>query len=92
LNIENRIKMIMSAPSDTLQKVDRVLEGRNDTLATVDTRLLTFSAAAKQLGVSRQTLWRMVNEQKIKVIEIRKGSRRVPASALIDFVKEGMGA
>ena len=92
MNIENRIKMIMSAPSDTLQKVDRVLEGRNDTLATVDTRLLTFSAAAKQLGVSRQTLWRMVNEQKIKVIEIRKGSRRVPASALIDFVKEGMGA
>ena len=92
MDVETRIKMIMSAPNGTLQKVDQILEGKNDDRDVVSTKLLTFAAAAKQLGVSRQTLWRMVKEDKIKVIEIRKGSRRVPASALIDFVKQGMGA
>jgi len=87
MDVETRIKMIMSAPNGTLQKVDQILEGKNDDRDVVSTKLLTFAAAAKQLGVSRQTLWRMVKE-----IEIRKGSRRVPASALIDFVKQGMGA
>ncbi|MEI7947176.1 MAG: helix-turn-helix domain-containing protein [bacterium] len=87
MNIEVRLTKILSATPSQLEKIDDVLENRTASAESVNTKLLTFSNAATLLGVSRQTLWRMCNDNKIPTVEIRTGSRRVPAAALTALVK-----
>lgn len=90
MDVVQRVTLLMSAPEAALVKIDSILEGRQDLPQSVDTRLLSFREASEKLGISRQTLWRMINEGKIPTIEIRRGSRRVPAAALVDFVTKGL--
>ena len=53
----------------------------------VSTRLLSMGAAAAALGVSRQTIWRLLNEGRLSAIEIRKGQRRIAEAELQRFVR-----
>jgi len=88
MNTEERFKMILAATPDQLSEVDAVLERLPSSTTVTDTRLLTFTDAAKALGLSRQTIWRMTNEGRIATIEIRSGRRRVPAAALTELVQK----
>ncbi|NLE41295.1 MAG: helix-turn-helix domain-containing protein, partial [Lentisphaerae bacterium] len=51
------------------------------------TRLLSMGEASAALGVSRQTVWRLVKEKKLPTVEIRRGRLRIPESALRAFVE-----
>ena len=55
--------------------------------APASTKLLTMGGAAAALGVSRQTTWRLVRENKLPTVEIRRGRLRIPESALRAFVE-----
>ena len=50
-------------------------------------RLLRPGEFAKRSGLSRCTVWRMCEEKKLRTVEIRKGSRRIPESELIRLVE-----
>lgn len=86
---EELMMKILTAPADMLAKVAQMLNGYTEAPATCDRKLLTFSAAADTLGVSRQTVWRMVRDGRLPTIELRAGRFRVPSSALTDLLKGG---
>ena len=49
-------------------------------------QLLTLSAARQQVGVSRATLWRWINERGLRVVKVG-GVTRIRQSDLDAFVK-----
>ena len=76
--------------SPELVGVDSIRRGKVDAPgapAPVSTRLLSMGAAAAALGVSRQTIWRLLNEGRLSAIEIRKGQRRIAEAELQRFVR-----
>ena len=89
MTTETRFKQILTATPEQLARIDEVLEGKTATTKVADIRLLTFSDAARALQVSRQTIWRMVNDGRLRVVEIRDGCRRVPAVALTELTQGG---
>lgn len=72
-----------------LARVDAIRKGEAapGAPAPVSTRLLSMGAAAAALGVSRQTIWRLLNEGRLSAIEIRKGQRRIAEAELQRFVR-----
>jgi len=49
-------------------------------------KLFRMGDAARETGLSRQTLWRAIREGRLAAVEIRKGHRRIPEHALRAFV------
>jgi excisionase family DNA binding protein len=47
----------------------------------------SFTEAAREIGVSRMTAFRLVQAGKLRTIETFNGRRRIPADELISFVK-----
>ncbi len=82
---EELIGRILAATPEQLNAVERALSGDKAAEVT-DTRLLTFSEAARRMNVSRQTIWRMVKEGRLPTVETRNERYRVPAAALTAFV------
>lgn len=82
---EELIGRILAATPDQIKMVERALSGEKAAEVT-DTRLLTFSDAARRMNVSRQTIWRMVKEGRLPTVETRPDRYRVPAAALTAFV------
>lgn len=50
-----------------------------------DTRLITQREAARRLGVSNTTVWRLIRERSLKTIAVR-GKRRVQMDSLLSYV------
>ena len=76
--------------SPELARVDAIRRGKVDApaaAAPTSTRLLSMGEASAALGVSRQTVWRLVKEKKLPTVEIRRGRLRIPESALRAFVE-----
>ena len=73
------IKKVLDASPETLAKIDRILNGEDQPQAPRPSGplLLGMSAAARHLGVSRVTLWRMIKDGTLGRVEIRLGSYRV---------------
>jgi len=44
--------------------------------------LLTFTEAARRLSVDRSTVYRMVQAEKLTVVTLPIGGRRIPAAAV----------
>lgn len=86
---ELMMKLLTAAP-DVLERVAGILENKLVTPNTsADRRLLTFSKAAETMGVSRQTVWRMVSDGRLTTVEIRPGTRRIPSAALTALLNGG---
>lgn len=64
-----------SIAANLLQSVLSLLDGGQATLApaTNGPILLTASAAAKRLGISRTTFWRLVRKKRVSPVEITPG-------------------
>ncbi|MBU0678453.1 MAG: helix-turn-helix domain-containing protein [Verrucomicrobia bacterium] len=78
-NQNERLMKILQAGPNQQAEIDRILDGK--VTARVETTsgplLLGMSAAAKFLGVSRATLWRMIRSGRLTKVEILPGSFRV---------------
>ncbi len=83
---EELIGRILAATPEQIRAVERALSGDKAAPEVTDTRLLTFSEAARRMNVSRQTIWRMVKEGRLPTVETRPDRYRVPAAALTAFV------
>lgn len=87
MTTENRIQAILTADPVKLAQIDSILTGTQVETPS-DRRLLTKTEAAKTLGMSRQTVWRMIKEGRLPVIEIRRGQHRIPSAALTSMIQE----
>jgi excisionase family DNA binding protein len=70
-----------------LDAISAVLAGKPEPEPPISVRLLRMGEAAAETGLSRCTLWRAIKEGRIKAIEIRRGSHRIPLSELQRFCK-----
>jgi excisionase family DNA binding protein len=80
MSTDERLLKLLQAPADVQAEVDRILDG--NTKAKSDAApsgplLMGMGAGAKFLGVSRATLWRMIQAGRLKKVEVLPGSFRV---------------
>lgn len=88
---EERIRALFSATPQQLAAVDAALAGRSEPDRPVSLRLLRMCQAAKESGLSRCTLWRCIKDGRIRAVEVRRGSFRVPEDELRRFVGMASG-
>ena len=69
-----------------IEALAAVLSGSGAPDRPASFKLLTFGAFAKELGVSRPTVFRMARENLLKTVEVRKGSRRIPETEIMRLV------
>lgn len=88
---EDRIRALLNATPDVLAAVDAALAGRTPDTERPCLKLFCMSAAARETGISRSTLWRAIKEGKLRTVEIRAGRHRIPEAELRALV-EGRAA
>jgi excisionase family DNA binding protein len=79
-NPNDRLMRYLLATRQQQAAIDQFLEGTHDLMVHQPVKgplLLGMGAAAKYLGVSRATLWRMIQAGKIAKVELFPGSFRV---------------
>ena len=78
-NQHDRLLMFLQAAPEIQAEIDRILEGQASAKVAASTGplLLGMTPAAKFLGVSRATLWRMIKAGRIGKVEVLPGSFRV---------------
>jgi excisionase family DNA binding protein len=79
------LKLSQSDPS-TLRRVRNLLDGREG-----QDVLLSKKAAAKLLGVSRATLWRMIKSNAIPTVDVFHGIRRIRMSDIEKIIASQSG-
>jgi excisionase family DNA binding protein len=85
MTAEERFKTLLSATPDKLVAVDSIL-AELPKQNRPSLRLLRMNQAAKETGLSRVTLFRAIRDGYLRVVEVRKGSRRISESELLRFV------
>ena len=92
MTTEQRLSAILAATPGVLKAVDSILAGgiEGATEQPTDRRLLSIAQAARALGVSRTTVWRLLRDGRLPFIELRPGSRRVPSQAVTEFARRGV--
>ena len=84
---EDRIKALFNATPETLAAIDAALRAPKETSQPASLRLFKMGQAAKETDLSRSTVWRLCREGKLKTVEVRRGSHRIPESELRRFVE-----
>ena len=86
-NQNDRLLKILQAPPEIQTEIDKILEGK--IVARVETTagplLMGMTAAAKFVGVSRATLWRICRSGRLQKIEILPGSFRIRRADIESF-------
>jgi len=74
-----RLMKFLQASPETQERIGRILNGTADKAHEVvdGPLLLGMSAAAKLLGISRPTLWRLRRAGRLPEVELMPGVRRV---------------
>lgn len=88
---EQRMMRLLTANPATLAKVDAVLNG-TDSKPTrdEDIRLCTYTEAAKRLGLSRPTVYRLAKMGRLETVSLN-GTSRIRLKSVIDFANGANG-
>ena len=90
MSSNERLLKLATADAATLAKVDAVLNHTDTTTKPeADTRTCTYTQAAKRLGVSRPTIYRLVKAGRLRTVALC-GVNRIVLSSVVDFVNEGV--
>lgn len=81
-----RIIAFLRASEDQLKLIDEILEGRNrpSVKEEAETRLITQEEAARRLGISRTTVWRLIKEGALLTVR-QRGKQRVRLDSLLRY-------
>lgn len=90
MSTNERLLKLATADAVTLAKVDAVLDHRdtNERMPESDTRTVTYTEAARRLGLSRPTVYRLTRAGRLRTVALC-GVNRVVLSSLTDFVNAG---
>ena len=88
MNKELLMARLLTATPSELKKIEAVFTGEGATGPT-DRRLYNIQQAARELNISRTSVWRLLKSGRLPFVELRKGSRRIPSAAITAFVKGG---
>ena len=91
MSATERMQKLLTASPTMLAKIDKVLDGEDTSpKPEADTRTVTYTEAAKRLGVSRPTIYRLARAGRLKVVPLL-GVNRILLQSVIDFAngKEG---
>ena len=94
LGADERMLRLLQASPEQRAAIDRILQGRLEVSrpAPIGPLLLMMGDAAKLLGVSRATVWRLVKMGRLEPVEILPGTfrvRREDVQALVARKQEG---
>ena len=91
LSSNDRMLKLLQAPPEQIEAIDRILNGEPPPKSRVldGPALLGSSAAARLLGVTRGTLWRMVHAGTIHKVQLYRGSYRLLRAELEDLIAKG---
>ena len=82
-------RLLTATPSE-LKKIEAVFSGKDKAQPeTGDRRLYNIQQAARELNISRTSVWRLLKSGRLPFVELRKGSRRIPSEAITALVKGG---
>lgn len=81
-----RIIAFLRASEDKLKLIDEILEGRDMPSVNEDavTKLITQKEAARRLGISTTTVWRLIREGSLLTIK-QRGKQRVRLDSLLRY-------
>jgi len=80
-----RLQRILVADPSKLAQIDAILCGKATAPSRrEETRLITISEAAKMLGISRPTAYKLIREQRLDAIEL-DGISRIRLQSVLDF-------
>ena len=92
-NPNERLLKFLQASPEMQTEIDRILEGKGPTKVEppAGPTFCGVSAAAKFLGISRATVWRMIKSGRLHKVEMYPGSSRIRWADLKAIVagKEG---
>ena len=89
MNKEQLMGRLLTATPSELKKIAQVFTGEGPTEPT-DRRLYNIQQAARELNISRTSVWRLLKSGRLPFVELRKGSRRIPSEAISALVKGGV--
>jgi len=89
MRTDERLKAILDATPEQLAAIDAALSGDVEPDRPPDLRLLRVGQVAKLLAMSRTSVWRLCTEKRLPTVEVRRGSRRIPAEAVRRFAGAG---
>jgi excisionase family DNA binding protein len=88
--LEQLLLAILAADDNRRREALQILRGEHPAAAATETTtgplLMRIGEAARYLGVSRCTLWRMMQEGRLEGVEIRRGSHRLRKADLDQLV------
>lgn len=85
MTTDERFKLLLSATPSQLATIDAALTGKPEPDQSNSLYLFRMGEAAREIGMSRTTLWRAISEGRLKTVEIREGCKRIPESELRTF-------
>ena len=82
---KERMLRVLNASPEMLRRIDDILmdRGKKRESSEEDIRTVTLKEAAKRLGVSRPTVYRMVKSGRLETVKL-EGSHRIRLQSLID--------
>ncbi|MBR6588431.1 MAG: helix-turn-helix domain-containing protein [Kiritimatiellae bacterium] len=84
---KDRMMKLLAASPKTLARIDAILDG-SDTTPThvdVDCRTVTYTEAARRMGVSRPTIYRLVKAGVLEIVPLN-GVSRIRVQSIADYV------
>lgn len=93
MNGEQFVRAILNAPAGTRAKIEMLLNGDESVAPApiADARTCTQSEAARRLGISRQTVNRLIKAGTLPIVNLT-GMPRVKLTTLDDFAKGKISA
>lgn len=85
MTTNERLLKLATATPPLLAQVDAVLEGRRDRHPAPETRLLSISEAARQLSVSRMTIYRLKKAGRLATVQLPGGTNRISLASVQAF-------
>ena len=88
MSATERMQKLLTASPTMLAKIDKVLDGEDTSpKPEADTRTVTYTEAARRLGLSRPTIYRLTRAGRtVKLC----GVSRIVLSSVVAFVNEGV--
>lgn len=87
---KDRMIKLFAANPKTLARIDAILDGSDTTPTPVDMdcRTITFTEAARRLGVSRPTIYRLTRAGRLAVVPLG-GVNRIKLQSVFDYFANG---